>query len=75
MSGRDSTETSFGEDFLFVDRTPLRDCVRCPLRYSSEAGQYLAALVKVITGQEAKFPAWMAASHVDLTGKPAAAWR
>ena len=40
----------------------------------TEVGQYLATLAKVRPGQEAKLPALMAASHVDLTGKPAAAW-
>ena len=75
MSRSDSMETGFGEGSLLVDRTPLWDCVRCPLRDFSETGQYLAALAKVSPGQEAKFSAWMDASHVDLTGKPAAAWR
>ena len=75
MYGSESMETGFGGGFLFVDRTPLQDCVRCPLRASSETGNYFVALVKVIPGQEAKLPAWMDASHVYLTGKPAAACR
>ena len=74
MSGSDSMETGFGEGFLFMDRTPLRDCVRCNLRYSSETGQYLVALAKVSPGQESELPEWMAASHVDFKGKPAVAW-
>ena len=75
MSGSDSMETGFCGGFLFMNRTPLWDCVRCPLRASSETGQYLAALAKASSCQELKFLAWMAASHMDLTGKPAAAWR
>jgi len=38
-------------------------------------GQNLKALVYVSPGQLAKLPALMAASQVDLMGKPAAAWR
>ena len=75
MSGSKYMETGFSRGFLFVDRTPLRDCVGCPFRASSETGKYLAALAKVSPCQEAKLPAWMAASHVELTGNPDTAWR
>ena len=56
-----------------MDRTPLQDCVRFPLKESSETGQYLEALAKVSLVQESKLPSCMAASHVGLTGKPAVA--
>ena len=47
---------------FFVDRTPLWDWVRCPLRDLTEEGHYLAALASVRPGYEEKFPAWIAAS-------------
>ena len=56
-----------------MDRTPLQDSVRCPLRDFTEEGKYLAALTKVRPGHEGKLPAWMAAIQVDFMGKPAAA--
>ena len=58
-----------------MDQTPLWDFARCPLRYSSERGHYFAVLAKVSTVQEAKLTAWMSASHVYFTGKPAAVCR
>ena len=58
-----------------MDRTPLQDCVRCPLSDSTDKGKYLAALERARPGHEAKLPAWMAASQVDFTGKPEVAWR
>ena len=40
---------------------------------SVETGQYLDAFEYVSPGQEAKFPALIAASQVERTGKPAQA--
>ena len=54
MSGRESRE--MGRDFFFVDRTPLRDWVRCPLSVSTKEGQNLAALARVRPDHEAKLP-------------------
>ena len=60
---------------VLVERTPCLDCVRWPFMVSSLVGQYLEALVQVRPGQVEKLPALIAASQVDLTGNPAAAWR
>ena len=38
-------------------------------------GQYLEAWAKDKPGQPEQLPALMAASQLDFTGKPAAAWR
>ena len=40
-----------------------------------ETGQFLDVLAELRPGQEAYLPALMAASQVDLNGKPAAACR
>ena len=53
----------------------MQDWVLCPLRDSTEEDQYLETLARVRRDHEAKLPAWMAASQVDFTGKPAAEWR
>ena len=73
ISRRESRE--IGLDFFFVDRTPLRDWVRCPFRDSTEEGKYLAALTRVRPGHEEKLPAWMATIQVDFTGNLEAVWR
>ena len=60
---------------FFVDRTSLKDWVVCPLKESTEEGQYFATLERVRLGHEAKLTAWMAEIQVDFTGKTEAAWR
>ena len=60
---------------VLVERMPCLAWVRWPLEVFLQLGQYLEALAYVRSGQVEKLPALMAASQVDLTGKPAAAWR
>ena len=62
-------------NFFFLDRTPLQYWVRCPLRDSTEEGQYFATLARVSPRHKEKLPAWMAEIQVDFTWKPAAACR
>ena len=57
--------------FFFVDRTPLQERVRYPLRDSNKEGKYFTSLSRVRPGHEAKLPSWMAASQVDFSGNTA----
>ena len=61
--------TAFG----FVERTPCRDCVMCPLIVSTDWGQYFDAFEYVSPGHVTKLPSLIAFSQVDLVGNPAAA--
>ena len=56
--------------FFFVGRTPLQEWVGCPLRDSTEEGQYLAALERVRPGNEEHLTSWVAEIQVEFTGKP-----
>ena len=61
--------TAFG----FVEQTPCRYCVMCPLIVSTNWGQYLDELEYVSPGHVSKFPALIYFSQVDLVGNPATA--
>ena len=58
-----------------VDRMCWRGCAMCPRCVSWASGQYRAAKSYVRPGQVEYAPRLIAASHVDLTGYPAVAWR
>ena len=45
----------------------------CHFIVSIDCGQYFSALLYVNPGHELKFPFFIALSHVDRTGNPAAA--
>ena len=67
-----SSMSSFASIF-FVDLTFIRCSFMCPLSVSSDSGKCLLTDSTVIPGHVTKFPALMAASHVDLGGNPVAA--
>ena len=56
-----------------MDPTPCEDCTICPLRVSTDCGQYFASFEYGSPGHVAKFPFFIALSHVDFTVNPAAA--
>ena len=56
-----------------MDRTPCEDCTIWTLIVSIDCGKYFAAFEYVIPGHVAKFPFFIALSHVDFTGNSAAA--
>ena len=61
-----------GGVFFLVDCTPCEDWTMYPLIVSTARGQYFAALDYVSPGHVSTFPFFIALSHVDLTGNPAA---
>ena len=64
-----------GASFVLVERIPCQVWVRHLLLLLTGIGQYFAAFAKLRPGQEEKFPALMAASQVERTGKPENACR
>ena len=61
-----------GGVFSLVDRTTCQDWTMCPLIVFTACGKYFAALEYVSSGHVSKFPFFIALSHVDFTGNPAA---